>query len=123
MNLEHDHGFVDALEQGVGKARTAIEEAPLEAIEQQELDHGPSRQSVEELFLVEAAAVEVAFEEGCGQTEGFLAGAVLKDLLGFEGAIGVVAGKPVTEAFREGIVIERVLQLTNGTIHHGDCVD
>ena len=52
-----------------------------------------------------------------------MAGAILKNLLGFEGAIGIVACKPVAEAFREGVVIERVLQVTHGTIYGGDWVD
>ena len=64
LHLEHDHGFVDGLEQGVGEAGTAVEEAALEHVEQQELDQGAGGQAVEELLLVEAAAVEVALEEG-----------------------------------------------------------
>jgi len=110
------------LEQGVGEAGAAVEEAPLEELEQQELDKGPGGQAVGELLLVEAAAVEIALEEGGGHAEGFLEGAVLEDLLGFKGAVGVVAGKPVAEALGEGIVIKRMLQITHGTIHHGDGV-
>ncbi len=56
------------MEQGVGDAGTAVEEAGLEDEEQQEIDQGPGRQAVEEFLLVEAAAVEVALEEGDGQT-------------------------------------------------------
>ncbi len=120
LHLEHDHGLIDALQQGVGEAGAAIEEAALEDVEQQELDQGPSRQAVEELLLVEAATVEIAFEEGGREAEGFLAGAVLEDLLGFEGAVGVVAGDPVAEALGEGVVIEGMLQITHGAIHHSD---
>jgi hypothetical protein len=47
---------------------------------------------------VEAAAVEVAFEEGGAEAEGFLAGAVLEDLLGLEAAVTVVTGDRVAEA-------------------------
>jgi len=70
LHLEHDHGFVDGLEQGVGEAGTALEETALEKVEQQKLDQGPSGQAVEELLLVEAAAVEVALEKGGRQGEG-----------------------------------------------------
>ncbi len=110
------------MEQGVGEAGPAVEEAALEHVEQQKLDQGPGGQAVEELLLVEAAAVEIALEEGGGQAEGFLAGAVLEDLLGFEGAVGVVAGDPVADALGEGVVIQRVLQIPHGTVHHGDGV-
>jgi hypothetical protein len=34
LNLEHDHGFVDALEQGVGKTGASVEEATLKDVEQ-----------------------------------------------------------------------------------------
>ena len=63
LHLEHDHGFVDGLEQGVGQARAAVEEATLEHVEQQELDQGPGGKAAEEFLLVEAAAVEVALKE------------------------------------------------------------
>jgi len=62
LHLEHDHGFVDGLEQGIGEAGTAVEEAALEDVEQQEFGQGPSGQAVKELLLVEAAAVEVALK-------------------------------------------------------------
>jgi len=50
LHLEHDHGFVDDLEQRVGEAGAAIEEIALEKVEQQKLDQGPGRQAVEEPF-------------------------------------------------------------------------
>jgi len=33
LHLEHDHGFVDALEQGIGETRAAVEEATFQDIE------------------------------------------------------------------------------------------
>lgn len=72
---------------------------------------------------MKAAAVEVALEKRGGQAERFLDGAVLEDLLRFEGAVGVVAGDPVTEALGEGVVIERILQITHGAIHHSDGIN
>lgn len=72
---------------------------------------------------MEAAAVEVALEEGGGQAEGFLAGSVLEDLLGFEGTVGIMASDPVAKSLGEGVVIERMLQIPHGTIHNGDRVN
>ena len=69
---------------------------------------------------MEAAAVEVALEEGGRQAEGVLAGAVLEDLLSFEAAVGVVAGDPVAEALGEGVVVEGMLQITHRAIHHSE---
>ena len=120
LHLEYDHGFVDALEQGVGEAWATIAEATFDDIEQQELDQGPSGEAVEKFLLVKTTTVEVALQKGSTQAEGFLAGAVLEDLLSFEAAVGVVTGEPVAEPLGEGVMIERVLEITHSTIHHGD---
>jgi len=122
LHLEHDHGFVNGLEQGVGEAWAAVEEAALEDIEQQELDQRPGGQSVEKLFLMVAAAIEIRLEKGGGEAEGHLVCSVPQDLLGLEGAVGVVACDPVAEALREGVVVERMLQIPHGTIHHSDAI-
>lgn len=71
---------------------------------------------------MEAAAVEVALQEGGAQAEGFLASAVLEDLLGLEAAVAVVAGDPVAEALGEGVVVERVLKIADRAIHYGDWI-
>ncbi len=123
LHLEHDHSLVDGLEKGVGEAGTAVEEAALEDVEQQKLDEGAGGQAVEELLLVETAAVEVALEEDGWQAEGLLPGAVLQNLLGFEGAVVIVAKEPMAETLGEGVMIERVLQIPHGTIHHGDRIN
>ena len=65
----------------------------------------------EELLLVETTAIEIALKKGSGQAEGLLCGAVMKDLLGFERAIGVVAGDPVAKPLGKGVVIEMMLQI------------
>mgnify|MGYP007049814547 CR=1 FL=1 len=123
LNLEHDHGFVHTLEQGVGEARTAIEKALLKAIEQQELDEGPGGQAVEELLLMKATTVEVRLEECRPQPEGFALLAVLENLLGFEAAVGIVASEPVAKTFGEGVVIEVMGEIRNVSIYHGNGVD
>jgi hypothetical protein len=66
LHLEHDHGFVDGLEQAVGEAGAAVEEAALEERNEQELDEGPGGQSVEELLLVKAARFKITLEKIAG---------------------------------------------------------
>ena len=97
LHLEHDECFVDALQQGVGEAGAAVEEAAFEHVEENELDQGPGGEAVEELLLVEAAAIEVSLKKGGAEAEGLLAGAILEDLLGLEAAVTVVASDPVTK--------------------------
>jgi hypothetical protein len=46
---------------------------------------------------MKAATVEIGFEKGCAQAEGFLVGSVVQDLLGLKGAVAVMAGDPVAE--------------------------
>ena len=116
LHLEHNHGFVDGLEQGIRKARPTIEEAALEDVKQKEFEQRSSGEPVKEFLLVEAASVEITIEEGGTEAEGLLVGAVLQDLLRFKGAVGIVAGDPVAEPLGEGVVIERVLQIPHRTI-------
>ena len=98
LNLQHDHGLIDTLEQGIGKTGAPVEEATLQNVEEQELDQRPGGEAIEELLLMETTTVEVALEKGSGQVKGLLCSTVLKDLLSFEAAVGVVAANPVAEA-------------------------
>ena len=80
------------MEQCVSEARAPIKEAELEKIKQKKLDQRPGGQAIEEFFLVKAAAVEITLKKSSSKAEGLLAETVLQNLLGFKGAVGVVAG-------------------------------
>src|SRR5262249_20461417 len=90
--LEDDHVLVHRLERGVGQAGAAVEEAPLQEIEEGELQQRARGQAVEELLLVEAPPVEVALQQRAERAEGFAVRAVGEDLLRLEAAVSVVAG-------------------------------
>ena len=100
LSLEHDEVLVDGLQQGVTKTGTAIEEASLAEVEQQELEQRTGGQPIEELLLMVAAAMEVLLGECGAEAEGITPSG--GDLKGFEGTVSIVAVQPVGDALAEG---------------------
>src|ERR1700681_1914317 len=82
--LEHDHGFVKRLQQGVIEAGAAIEKAALAHGEQEKFYERARRQAVEQLLLMSAAPVAVFGQEGQQRVEGPRGSAIVHDLLRFQ---------------------------------------
>ena len=100
------------MQQGVTETGAAIEEAALEPIKQQELQHGASRQTIEERLLVQAALVKVPRGQGDSQ-RGMLQSLAAVDQLRFQGGVTIMAIDPVRDALRKRVVIERTGKLGN----------
>ena len=77
---------------------------------------------------MEAALVEVAFEEGGAGAEGSGSGcgvarAIVQDLLGLKGGVVVVAADPMADALAEGEVVKIAGDLADRAVGDGDGVD
>jgi len=122
LRLQHDEVLVKRLEGGVGKARGAVEYSSANEHHIEEFYERAAGEAVEEGFLVEAALVEVSGGEGCCEG-GILQALVVVDELGFHGGVLVVLGYPVGDALGEGVVIEGMSEVGDGTLDLDDFVD
>ena len=122
LALENDEVLVEGLEGGVGEARGAVEDGPAKEDHVKPLEQGTAGKAVEDGFLVEAAGVEVGVAE-CGEEGRVLQALVAGDKLGLHGGVLVVFGDPVSDAFREGIVVERIAEVGDDAFDLEDLVD
>jgi len=120
--LEDDEVFVDGLEGGVGQAGGAVEDGSAEEDHVKPLEDGPPGNAVEDGLLVETASVEVGMAES-GEEGRVLQALVAGDELCFHGGVLVVFGEPVSDALREGIVVEWIAEVGDRAIDLEDLVD
>ena len=120
--FENDEVLVEGLEGGVGETGDAVEDCATDEDEIEPFEEGTGGEAIEDGLLVAAAAMEVGMGE-CGAKGGVLEGLAADDESSFEGGVEVVPVDPVGDAFREGEVVEGVVEVGDGAVDFEDFVD
>lgn len=100
---------------GVGEAGRAVEDRASDPDHVEPLEERAGGKAIEDGLLVETAGVEVGIAKG-GEYRGVLQALVAGDQLGFHGGVEIVLLDPLSYAFGEGIVVERIAEAADSAV-------
>lgn len=121
--LQNNEILINSAQSYKHQAGFAIEKSTLQDIKPKKHNQGSARQAVIQFFLMKAPFISVGTEKSLDDAEmnsGFM---VLDNLPGFQGAVDIVLGDPMTHAFAIGEMLEICGQFADFAFNRDSGVD